>query len=54
MCIKQLMFQQKHRPGQFWRTSCGTHAPRSFDLCHLLDDSILPEAGSGASVPQMA
>ncbi|CAL1158072.1 unnamed protein product, partial [Cladocopium goreaui] len=36
------------------RTSCGTHAPHSFDLCHLLDDSILPEELNNSVLPRQA
>eukprot|EP00435_Cladocopium_sp_Y103_P014433 s1926_g3.t1 len=36
------------------RTSCGTHAPHTFDLCHLLDDSILPEELNNSVLPRQA
>jgi len=36
------------------RRSCGTHAPHTFDVCHLLDDSILPEELHSEVLPLQA
>lgn len=49
--IEYRYLPKSHLPhlGNSSARSCGTHAPHTFDVCHLLDDSILPEVPPGGS-----